>query len=213
MKKQIIVSSFAALLLFGGCASKVEEEFNKPATYWYNKIIQKLSLYKIDEADSTFISLESEHKNSPLVANAMLILANAHIEQEEYQMANFYLDEYIKKYAGNEGADYVRFLKIKANFMAFKQQFRDQQLLTETLNEVENFISDYPNSNYIYLVKTIGVKISLSEQALNLEIADLYKRKNKTKAQEYYQQKASQSFIEPNDAKKVEVPFYRKIFE
>lgn len=213
MKKQIIISSISLMLILGGCASKVEEEFNKPASYWYNKIIQQLALYQIDKADSTFISLESEHKNSPLVANAMLILANAHIEQEEYQMANFYLDEYIKKYAGNVGADYVRFLKIKANFMAFKQQFRDQQLLSDTLREVDNFISDYPNSNYIYLVKTIGAKITLSEQALNLEIADLYKRKDKPKAKEYYEQKASQNLISPQDTTKVEVPFYRKIFE
>ena len=213
MKKQILLASLIVTLFFGGCASKTEEEWNKPATYWYNKIVQKLSLYQLDEADNAFVSLQSEHKNSPLVASSMLILANAHINEEEYQMANFYLDEYTKKYADKSNLDYVRFLKIKANFMAFKQQFRDQQLLSETLEEVEKFTQDFPNSNYIYLVKTIQAKISMSEQALNLEIANLYQRKDKPLGAKFYEEKAKQGFVETKDVKPVEIPWFRKIFE
>lgn len=213
MKKQILLLAAIVTLFFGGCASKIEEEWNKPATYWYNTIVQKLALYQLDKADNAFISLQSEHKNSPLVASAMLILANAHISEEEYQMANFYLDEYTKKYADKSNTDYVRFLKIKANFMAFKQQFRDQQLLSDTLEEVEKFTEEFPNSNYIYLVKTIEAKITMSEQVLNLEIANLYERKEKPLGVKFYEQKAEQSFVETKDIKPVEIPWFRKIFE
>lgn len=213
MKKQIFLLSIIALFIFGGCASKSEEEFNKPATYWYNKIVQKLATYQLDQADSAFASLESEHKNSSLVANAILILANAHIAEEEYQMANYYLDEYIKKYAENQNIDYIKFLKIKANFMAFKQQFREQQLLGDTLLEIDSFIETYPNSNYIYLVKTIQTKIAMSEQSLNLEIASLYDRKNKPKAVEFYKEKAKQNWVALEDIEPVHVPWYRRIFE
>lgn len=213
MKKQILSIGIIASLFLGGCASKTEEEFNKPATYWYNKLVQKLALYQLDQADSTFASLESEHKNSPLVANAMIILANAHIAEEEYQMANYYLDEYIKKYAGSDNIDYIKYLKIKANFMAFKQQFREQQLLSDTLVEIDKFIDEYPNSKYMYLVRTIQTKITMSEQALNLEIATLYAKKDKPKAAEVYKQKAQQGHIDLKDIKPVDIAWYRKLFE
>lgn len=213
MKKQLLIITVGSILFFGGCASKTEEEFNKPASYWYNSMIDKLANYQIEAADSAYASLESEHKNSTLLPSAMLILANAHIAEEEYQMANYYLDEYIKKYVEAENLDYIKFLKIKANFMAFKQQFREQQLLNDTLREIDTFIDEYPESKYIHLVKTIQTKITLSEQSLNLEIASLYERKNKPKAAEIYKNKAKATNIDLKDIEPVHVPWYRKIFE
>lgn len=97
--------------------------------------------------------------------------------------------------------------------MAFKQQFREQQLLNDTLREIDTFIDEYPESKYIHLVKTIQTKITLSEQSLNLEIASLYERKNKPKAAEIYKNKAKSTNIDLKDIEPVHVPWYRKIFE
>ena len=47
----------------------------------------------------------------------MLILVNAHIDEEEYVLANFYLDEYIKRFGLSKDIDYARYLKIKSKFL------------------------------------------------------------------------------------------------
>ena len=43
-------------------------------------------------------------------------------------------------------------MKIKANFMGFKQQFRDQQLIDDTLANIIDFKYKYPNSPYMPLL-------------------------------------------------------------
>ncbi|MEA3315122.1 MAG: outer membrane protein assembly factor BamD [Campylobacterota bacterium] len=215
MRKKLLSTALLSmsLYIFSGCASKDGQEYNKPAVYWYNKMIKQISNYQIDLADDTFTSLESEHRNSKLLPAAMLIIANAHIEEEEYLMANYYFDEYIKKFSLKENVDYIRYLKIKSNFLAFKSQFREQDLLMKTLNETSRFTKEYPNSQYIYLVKTIQSRLLMSKSVFDKEISELYARVDKPKAENYYNEKALESWSELENIQRVSVPWYRYIFE
>ncbi len=203
----------SVLFVFSACSSKEEEEYNKPALYWYNKMLTQISRADLDEADDTYTSLESEHRNSPLIPTALLILVNAHIEEEEYALANFYLDEYIKRYSLSKDIDYARYLKIKANFLGFKYQFRDQQLIENTISEVNIFKNSYPNSPYMPLVDTINARLHMAKALLDQEIVKLYDKKDKTKAVEIYQEKVKSSWVDLKEVEPVSVPFYRSIFE
>lgn len=200
------------MYLFTGCASK-DEEYNKPAIYWYNKMIKQISNYQLDAADDTFTSLESEHRNSPLLPSATMIIAITHMEEEEYAMANYYFDEYLKKFSLKKNADYIRYLKIKSNFLAFKYQFREQELLSKTIEEADSFFKLHPNSQYTYLVKTIKSKLLMAKAVFDKEISELYGRVDKPKAQVYYAKKASKNWKDINTIEDVDVPWYRAIFE
>ncbi len=207
----LLITSLVYIL--SGCSSKSEEEYNKPAIYWYNKMIKEISNYQIDQADSTFTSLESEHRNSPLIPSALMIIAITHMEDEEYAMANYYFDEYLKKFSLKKNADYIRFLKIKSNFLAFKSEFREQELLAQTIVDTDRFIKEYPTSQYIYLVKTIKARLVMGKALFDKEISELYSRINKPKAQVFYEMKASKNWENINNIKKINVPWYRYIFE
>lgn len=199
--------------LFTGCASKEGEEYNKPAIYWYNKMIQQISRYQLDAADNTFTSLESEHRNSPLLPSALMIIAITHMEDEAYAMANYYFDEYLKKYSLKKNADYIRYLKIKSNFLAFKNQFREQELLSQTVVASDKFIQEYPNSQYIFLVKDIKSRLLMAKATFDKEIADLYGRIDKPLAQSFYDEKATKSWQDADKITPVSVPWYRYMFE
>jgi len=202
------------LLSFSACSSKREpQEYNKPAMYWYNKMINQIANYRLDDADDTYISLESEHKNSPLVPTALMLLAQAHMDEEEYQMANFYFDEYIRKYAYSKNIDYIRYLKIKANFMAFKNQFREQELVTKTIKEIEKYMVSFPRSPYIHLVQTMYARLYMSKALFDNEIAELYARKDKPKAAEFYRKRVEANWINPKDISPAQVPLYKRAFE
>lgn len=201
--------------LLTACSQKSEsvQEYDKPALYWYNKMIEQVSIGYLDEADDTYTSLESEHRNTPLLPTALLILANGHMGEEEYQLANFYFDEYIKRYALSKNIDYVRYLKIKANFLGFSNELRDQQLIEDTIKEIEEFKNTFPRSPYMPLVDTMSARLFMSKASLDKEIADLYKRLDKPKASQFYDEKVKESWVEPNEINPVDIPFYRYPFE
>lgn len=212
--KVLLASGLVAVFLIG-CSSKDPEaqEYNKPAIYWYNKMLKQIAYYDLEAADDVFISLESEHRNSPLIPTAMLIIANAHIAEEEYDLAKYYLDEYVKRYGLSNNIDYVRYLKIKANFFAFEYQFRNQQLLMDTLDDINIFMTKYHNSPYIHLVEDINSRIGMAKATFDKEISELYTRKDKPQAAEMYMVKAKEAWAYLEDVEPVSVPLYRSVFE
>ncbi|AXH11642.1 outer membrane protein assembly factor BamD [Halarcobacter bivalviorum] len=197
------------------CSQKSDrvQEYDKPALYWYNEMLNQISTGYLEEADDVYTSLESEHRNSPLIPTALLILANAHIDNEEYQLANFYLDEYIKRFALSKNIDYVRYLKIKANFLGFSNELRDQQLIEDTIKEIEEYKNLFSNSKYMPLVNTMNARLYMAKASLDKEIADLYKRIDKPKAAKYYEEKVKESWVDPKEIEPVEMPLYKYPFE
>lgn len=216
-----ILKKSLSLVMIGGlaftlisCSSKEKsQEYGQPAIYWYNKITKEIATGDLEAADDTYISLESEHKNSPLLPTSLQILANAHIVEEEYALANFYLDEYTKRFGVSKSIDYIRYLKIKANFLSFSSQFREQNLITDTQKEIDDFIAKFPNSPYMPLVDTINARLAMAKASFDNEIAELYKRVDKPKAAEFYEQKVSKNWVKPDEIKAVDVVWYRALFE
>ncbi len=210
--KHIILIAISAIV-FSSCSFKEEQDYNKPALFWYNKMLKDINDFQLDNADDTYVSLESEHRKSPLLSSAIMIIADAHMQDEKYELAIYYYDSYLQKFHNNNLQDYVQYLKIKAKFMSFKQQFRDQKLISDILKDTNTFIASHQKSPYIYLIKTMQSRLYMSKAILDLEIASLYDRKDKPKAREYYEKKASKNWKDTSNIKKVSVPWYRYLFE
>jgi len=194
--RYIATVTLAALLL-GGCASKTnkEETYNKPAAYWYKQIIKKVSVGNLDKADDAYTSLASEHVASPLLKEAQMILYRAHLDEEEYLMANYYLDNYIKRFATSKNIEYLKYLKIKSHFAEFKHPKRNQKLLLDTIAKANTYKEKFPGSLYNPMVDTILTKLYLTELILNKEIVSLYKRLGRDKAAKIYQEKIDKSWL------------------
>jgi len=167
----------------------------------------------LEEADNLYTSLSSEHISSPLLPEAMIMLSQAHMQEEEYLLANFYLDEYIKRYGNEERSEYARYMKIKANFESFPNPNRNQQLLLDTIEQTKEFVKKYPDSKYRPMVETMLVKLKLGEYFLIKNIADLYTRIDKPKAAKVYQEKFDNSVVKNANMIKPDIPWYRSWFE
>ena len=211
--KLALPSLVLAAALISGCSHKTQEEFNRPADYWYKKMVKETTKGDLEEADKTFTSLQSEHIRSPLLPEAMLIMAEAHISNEQYVLANYYLDEFIKRYGDKKSVEFAKYQKVKANFLAFKKVFRDQQLILETLKDSKAYIAEYPNSIYRPYVETVVLKLTLAEKEMNEYIADLYKRKGKDAASQMYRNDANSSWVEGTKYEGAQTPWHRSFFE
>ncbi|MEA1920536.1 MAG: outer membrane protein assembly factor BamD [Campylobacterota bacterium] len=204
--------SLILMLLMLGC-SKELEEYNKPAAYWYDKMIESVAKGNIEKADSYYSSLQSEHIGSPLLRQATLIMAQAHMYYEEYLLSEHFLNEYIKRYANPIEREYAEYLKIKAKYMALPHPRRDQGLINEAIASGEDFKRSYPRSNYIPVVDTMITRLILARASLNESIAKLYDRLDKPKSAQYYRDIRPEPWIDWDNVQKAQVPFYRSIFE
>ncbi len=214
MKNIVSIMVFFFILLFStGCSDKASNEFNKPALFWYKNMLKSISANDTEGADNYFTSLQSEHVNSPLLPEAMLILAKAHMDSEEYLLATFYLDEYIKRFGTNENIDFVKQLKIKANFYAFRISGRDQQLLIDSIKDAQSFLDEYPYSRYRPFVDTMLIKMYLADYSLNRDIANLYEKLDKPEAAKIYRDRAKYEWLKEIVAKEPQLAWYRKIFD
>ena len=203
-----------AFLLFTGCAEKYNQLYNLTPEEWYAEIISDIKNSDLESADKHYVSMSSEHVASPLLEQILLILAQAHANEEEYLMANFYLDEYIKKYGDNSyKTEFAQYLKIKANFDSFSQPNRNQKLMQDSIGEIEKFLYMYPNTQYRPLIETMLAKFKLAVFSLESQIADLYKRTGRTQSSEVYDQKLQNSPLNDTSIIQPELPWYRKIFE
>ncbi|MDP3466518.1 MAG: outer membrane protein assembly factor BamD [Sulfuricurvum sp.] len=207
-----MMTAVAVILLLSGCGKELEE-YNKPADYWYEKMITAVSSGNLEKADSYFSSLQSEHISSPLLGEATLIMAQAHMAYEEYLLAEHFLDEYNRRYATPAGREHAEFLKIKSKFLALPNPGRDQGLIDETLRGVNAFRINYPHSVYMPLINTMETQLQLAKGELNNQIANLYDRLGKPKGAGYYRNIAPVTWIDHKEVVLATVPWYREVFE
>jgi len=214
LKKNILIA-LALVFVFAGCSKDDDEvaEFNKPALYWYQQIGNSIAAGNMDKADAYYISLKSEHMRSPLMQTAMMMLAVAHMDNEEYLLAGYYLDEYNKRFGDPKSREYIDFMKLKASFLGVKDVYKDQKLIMDSITQAKTYLMRYPGSEYTPLVNTILVRLLMSQYLLNENIASLYDRIGKHKAAEIYREKNSNSMLEMSDITPPKKSIIGKIFD
>lgn len=187
--------------------------FNLTPQAWFSQILKDLRELNYDAADEHYISFASEHINSDLLAQTTLILAMACADNEKYLMANFYLDEYIKRFATRKEIEYARFLKIKANFDSFSKPNRNQKLMIDNVAQIEKFLVEYPNTQFRPLLETMLAKLKLAQFYLDQEIAKLYERTGKDESAQVYKDRLESTNIDDKDMIKPNLPWYMLPFE
>ena len=202
MIKKILLIAFI-LILFNSCSiNTTNSEFNKTALSWYIKITDSIISKDLDKADEYYLSMKSEHTKSKLLKTTIIILAHAHMDEEEYLMANYYFDEYNKRFAIGEQREYAEFMKLKAAFLGIKDSNKDQKLMMDTITNANKFLYTYQFSKYSPLVNTIITRLKMSQILLNENVASLYDRIGKSNAAKQYRAKNINSPIKTTDISK-----------
>jgi len=149
----------------------------------------------------------------PLLPTAIMMLAQAHMQKEEYLLANYYWDEYNKRYADEEGREYAEFMKLKASFLGVKDVYKDQKLIMDSINRAKIYLLRYPGSEYEPLVNALLVRLYMAQYLLNENIAALYDRTGKPKAAKIYRAKNKDSLVEMADITPPEKGIIGEIFD
>ena len=211
LKSAIFILSLSILV---GCSAKKDNElYNLTPDQWYQQILNDIKDIDLETANSHYTSFASEHVASPYLEQVLIILANANVDEEEYKMANFYLDEYIKKYGTKESIEYAKYLKIKANFDSFSKPNRNQKLIKDSILQIDEFLKNYPNTQYRPLMETMLVKFKLAEYYLDRDIYELYNKLDRSDSAAIYQDKIDNSPLNDINSTKAKLPWYMRPFE
>ncbi|MFP4333362.1 MAG: outer membrane protein assembly factor BamD [Campylobacterales bacterium] len=211
--KRFLLLGVALMTLFlTSCSQKGIEEYNKPALHWYKMMLDQIKVGNLESADDYFTSLQSEHINSPLISEAMLVLAKAHMDKEQYLLAEFYYDEFIKRYGDANNIDFVKNMKIRAKYFALNLPNRDQQLLLDTIQSAEEFTAEHPYSRFRPLVDTMLLNMYLAKLSMDKNIASLYERLDKSEAAKYYDNRYEYQWLKKIVMDTPELAWYRQIF-
>jgi len=212
MKFLMIFAPVVLTVLFSGCTKELDE-YNKPAIYWYEKLVEHVADGDLDKADDYYASLQGEHISSPLLPQATMILAVAHMYHHEYLLSEHFLNEYVQRYANDNEREFASFLRIKAKYLSLPNPRRDQVLIDETMRAAQTFKRQYPRSQYYFLVDSILTNLYLCKAVLNETIASLYDRIDKPRSAQYYRDLQPEEWIDWDHVKRSNLPWYREWFE
>lgn len=210
MKKIVSIAALFAFLLLG-CAKQPVS--NQAAEYWYRQMAKEIGRNNLELAGDHYASLTSEHVRSPLIKEATLMMAMAHLQNEEYLLANFYLDEYVKRYGSKGEIDRVRFFKLVADYKGIVRPGRDQKLLLDGIDRSATYAAQHESSELLPFANTLSTRTRLAGSELDRSIAGLYARIEKPKAAEYYEARARYAPAEQGRVTPPEVWWPRSWFE
>ena len=203
MIKKSLLAFF--LLFFLGCSHKANKDF-KTDLQIHEEIKKDLRSAFLDKADNDFMSLEADYPGSNYIKSDLLALYLAHLENEDYILAKFYLNQYEKRFASINEIPWCEYKKIKIEFLKYQNAYTNQAEILNILKMCEIYKQNYPNSEFLPEVNTIYAKVFLTKDFLDKKISKLYKKLDKPKAAKLYNTKI------PKNAKEPVVPWYKKLF-
>ena len=203
IKKIVFISS---LLLLMGCAQKKSDKHFKTDLQLHQKIKKDLKDSFLDNADNDFMSLEADYPASPYIKSDLLALFLAHLENKDYILSKFYLNQYEKRFASINEIPWCEYKKIKIEFLKYQNAYTNQAEILNILNMCKLYKQNYPNSEFLPEVNTVYAKVYLTKEYLYKEISVLYKKLDKNKAAKLYKTKI------PKASKPPVIPWYKKLF-
>lgn len=207
---QAVCKVAIVFVFFAGCSPK-EGEVNQPASYWYEQMIIAIVDGNLQKADSYFGSLQSEHLASPLIGDAMFMLAKAHMENNENLLAGYFANEYKVRFSNVNNVDYMAYLGVLSNYYAFGNYTKDQGFIDNNINDIKGFLVINKDNKYLPYVRHILTTFKLSKLELDNEIIRVYKMKDSQKGVESYQDKNKDLGVSNIEFEPSYVPWYVKM--
>ncbi len=146
----ILEISFLFLLslsILSGCTA-VDKKKNLPADVLLKQGIQKVKLDSYNEAKALFQQVLEDYPDSKERVMALLLLADTHYRDEEYEESKFHFQKFMELYPANQYTDRAAYYKAMSDFRMMEISTRDQTHTQAALEGFQKVIKTYPDSSY-----------------------------------------------------------------
>ncbi len=208
----LAASLLLSVLFVAGCSGK-DPQINQSAEHWYHQMVRQIAIGNLDMAGDHYTSLSGEHPRSGLIREATMMMAFAHMDRDEHLLANFYFDEYVRRFGTAQDLDRVAFFRLQADYQGIGRAGRDQRLVLDTLSRAEEFVQTHERSPLSHYGATLQAQLLLGRNYMDSEIASLYDRLKKPDAAEHHRQRATNELLEQGELVAPHTGFVRGLFE
>ena len=118
------------------------------------------------------------------------------MQNKEYILANFYLQEALSIDSNDE---FAKFLLIKNQFLAALENQRDVNYMQKALKALELNRNLVYSDDYVILANSMLTRVKLDMLYKNREIGSLYQKLNKTNAAKLYLERAKELGIDSKE--------------
>jgi len=193
-------------LFFIACSHKTNPDEFKNELEIHQQLKKDVNDNALDNADDDLMTLEAEFPSSPYIKSDILILYLAHLNNKDYILAKFYINQYEKRFASSQEIPWCEYQKIKIDFLSYQNSYTNQKALLDLIKECKQYKLNFSNSTFLPEVNTIYAKVLLTNKYLNDKISKLYKKLDNKKAAKLYKTDI------PKNSKPPKIPWYKKIF-
>jgi outer membrane protein assembly factor BamD len=150
--RAVLLRVLAFALLAGSlaaCASDKDLIPDEPADKLYNEglyLLQQKREYK--EAAKKFEEVDRQHPYSDWARKALLMQAYSFYEAQEYDDTITAAKRYVALHPGSPDAAYAQYLIGSSYYEVIPDITRDQQRTEKAMQELEQVIRRYPNTEY-----------------------------------------------------------------
>lgn len=144
---------------------------------------------KLEVADNLYLDFREDHYRSQKISALMLQLSKAHMQQQEYLLANYYAQSYASDYPDGSHVDEAWYLQLRSYFLRFKSSKESSMDIYEQFDEASKvYIENIRKKEFRTKVKEMQEEAKEIQKNRNEALALYYEKLNKPKAAEFYRE-------------------------
>jgi outer membrane protein assembly factor BamD len=176
LRKLIITSAMASLLVLGACTADEEAvtDKNESIDVLYARATASYREKKFKEALEQFEEVERQHPYSEWAARGQIMAAYSGYRGGQFADALSILDRFVKVHPTHPSTAYAYYLTALCYYTQISDVGRDQKMTEDARTALQDVINRFPDSDY---AKDAKIKLELTEDHLagkEMEIGRYY---------------------------------------
>ena len=174
MRRILILLGLAAITYSCSEYQKVLKKDDVAAKYDLGERLYNEGSYK--KANRLFTQIAPQYTGKPQGERVMFFLADTYYKTEDYNLAGYQFERFLKSYPKSDKAVEAAFLGAKSYYMLSPRYSLDQTDTDKALVKLQGFINSYPDSEYMAEANAMAKELTTKKEKKSYEIARQYTR-------------------------------------
>lgn len=173
---KILVGLGVIALTSGSCSDYQKALKSEDTKVKYDMAEKLYNEEKYNKASRLFEQIMPKYVGKPQGERVVYMYANSAFQTEDYYLSAYQFERFSNSYPRSEKAEEAFFLSAKSYYLQSPKYSIDQTETKQGLVKLQNFINNYPNSEYMQEANTMVQELTEKLEKKDLEIAKQYEK-------------------------------------
>ncbi|WP_318345386.1 outer membrane protein assembly factor BamD [Flagellimonas baculiformis] len=179
LKMRSLLLLCCAMVFLSSCSEyqKVLKNTDAKAKYDMAEKLYNEGDYK--RAVRLFEQIAPQYVGKPQGERVMFFFADSYFKTEDYYLAGYQFERFVKSYPRSEKIQEASFLGAKSYYMLSPRYSLDQTDTDKALSKLQTFINTYPESEYFEEANSMATELTTKKEKKEIEIAKQFNKLGK----------------------------------